>query len=346
MPPHSKTLAHKDLRLSVVICAYTEDRWQAMLAAVESIRQQTLPASEILLVIDHNPALLARARSALKDVTILENQQAPGLSGARNSGILSASGDVIVFMDEDAAAEKQWLEKLTGPFQEPRVLGVGGAILPQWDQGQPVWFPPEFHWVVGCTYRGMPQVQAPVRNLIGCNMAFRREVFDQVGLFRHGIGRVGTFPAGCEETEICIRASQHIPQGIFLFEPDARVHHLVPAWRGSLHYFKQRCFAEGRSKALVTGLVGAKDGLTSERSYVLHTLPGAVIQGLRDTLRHGSPAGIQRAALILTGLAVTACGYLSGKAALWNARQKPASRFPGKAGAEISNTPLGREQLG
>src|SRR5205085_69247 len=74
------------------------------------------------------------------------------------------------------------------------VIGVGGTVEPLWLHGRPPWFPPEFDWVVGCTYCGMPEVAGPVRNLIGCNMSFRREVFEGVGGFRSGIGRIGTYP--------------------------------------------------------------------------------------------------------------------------------------------------------
>ena len=62
--------------------------------------------------------------------------------------------------------------------------------------------PREFNWVVGCTHRGMPSTTAPVRNLIGCNMSFRREVFSRIGGFRDQIGRVGARPSGCDETEL------------------------------------------------------------------------------------------------------------------------------------------------
>ena len=47
---------------SVIICAYTEARWQQLLCAAESVRNQTTPVDEVLVVIDHNEALLDRAR--------------------------------------------------------------------------------------------------------------------------------------------------------------------------------------------------------------------------------------------------------------------------------------------
>ena len=100
---------------------------------------------------------------------------------------------------------------------------MGGAIEPLWESDRPRWFPPEFDWVVGCTYRGMPCEPKPVRNLIGCNMSFRREVFAQIGGFRDEIGRVGARPSGCDETELCIRLGQRLPHALLLYSPCARV---------------------------------------------------------------------------------------------------------------------------
>jgi len=301
-----------------IIGAYTEDRWNDLLAAVASVKNQSRPASEIIVVIDHNPALLARVQAALPDVVVIENKGQRGLSGARNSGIAITQSNIIAFMDEDAIAAPDWLAYLCAGYSRPEVLGVGGAIEPLWREGKPAWFPEEFNWVVGCTYRGMPLSAAPVRNLIGCNMSFRRELFAVAGGFRSGIGRVGTLPVGCEETELCIRASRLFPDSVFLYQPLASVQHRVPPGRATWLYFRSRCYFEGRSKALVTALQGKRDGLATERTYTQKTLPHGMWQGLAAFL-HGSPAGIDRlaglarSAVIAAGLMITVTGYLTGK---------------------------------
>jgi glycosyltransferase involved in cell wall biosynthesis len=298
--------------VSVIICAYTEDRWNVLCAAVESVRGQTCPPKEIILVIDHNPALFERAGRQFLRETVIENQEGKGLSGARNSGIAVASGEVIAFMDEDAAAEPDWLERLLAGYADPLVCGVGGAIQPHWLIQPPGWFPEEFNWVIGCTYKGMPDAPAPVRNLIGANMSFERTVFETCGGFQSGLGRVGTLPLGCEETELCIRVRQRRPEQKFLFEPGALVRHQVPGKRGTLRYFASRCFSEGISKAAVSSLVGARDGLASERAYTWRTLPGGMLRGFLDGL-HGHAAGFGRAAAILAGLGITGLGYVWGQ---------------------------------
>src|SRR6266699_295151 len=307
--------------ISVIICAYTEERWDDLVAAVESVKQQTLPPGEIIVVIDHNPSLVERAREQLSGVIVVENTEARGLRGARNSGIAAAKRQIIAFLDDDAAAIPDWLMFLTEGYTDPNVLGTGGAVTPFWVDNKPAWLPEEFYWVVGCTYRGMPQIATTIRNPIGANMSIRREVFDTVGNFHSEIERVGTQHAGgCEETELCIRARQHWPQGVFLYQPQARVLHNVPGSRTRWRYFYSRCYVEGLAKAIVARHVGTKDSLASERIYTLRTLPLAVVHGLTDTLFHQDLTGLARAGAIMAGLAATTAGYLIGSAFLWKAK--------------------------
>lgn len=306
-----------NLRFSVVVCAYTERRWDDLVAAVASLKAQTEPPHEIILAIDHNPALYARALAELPGTVCVENLGTQGLSDARNAGLAAATGDVIAFLDDDAVAEPGWLAVLAGGYADLRVVGVGGFAEPAWEAGRPAWFPREFDWVVGCTYLGMPEAAAPVRNMVGCNMSFRRELFDgpeAVGGFNPGIGRLGTRPVGCEETELCIRIHQAHPEALILFDPRGVVHHKVPASRGTWGYFRSRCYAEGLSKAAVSALVGSGQALEAERSYTTRTLPRGVVAGLADAAR-GRRGGPRRAGAIVAGVSITAFGYALGRLA-------------------------------
>ena len=299
------------MTVSVVICAYTLERWAQIVAAVASVRRQSAPAHEIILAVDHNPDLADRAREELPEVVVTESGETSGLSGTRNSGVALAHGELIAFLDDDAIAEPEWLERLVAAYDAPEVLGVGGAVDPSWEGGRPRGFPPEFDWVVGCTYRGLPERTAPVRNLIGANMSVRREVLERVGGFRPGVGRVGRLPSGCEETELCIRASQRLRGGRFVYEPQARVLHSVPASRAGWCYFGSRCFAEGVSKARVASWRGPADALASERSYVIGTLPRGLLRDGRAAAR-GDGGALVRMAAIAVGLLVTTAGYVTG----------------------------------
>jgi cellulose synthase/poly-beta-1,6-N-acetylglucosamine synthase-like glycosyltransferase len=310
-------MAGTRLRFSVVICAYTEARWDDLVQAVASLGVQTMPPGEIIVVIDHNPAMFARACAELTGASCVENTGRQGLSDARNSGLAAATGDIVAFLDDDAWADPDWIAVLAEGYADPAVVGVGGYADPEWAAGRPGWFPREFDWVVGCTYLGMPVAAAPVRNMVGCNMSFRRSLFegpDAVGGFTAGIGRLGTRPVGCEETELCIRIGQRLPGAVILFDPRAIVHHKVPASRGSWSYFRARCYAEGLSKAAVSALVGTDRALAAERRYTTRILPAGVVAGLRDGV-HGRPVGFGRAAAIIAGVGLATAGYGLGKLA-------------------------------
>jgi glycosyltransferase involved in cell wall biosynthesis len=303
--------------VSVVVCAYTERRWGDLLAAVGSVVGQLRAGDECILVIDHNENLWRRAASRFADepaVRVLAGDQAPGLSGARNTGVLSSTGDVIAFLDDDAVAGPDWLSHTLAGFADPAVAGVGVTAVPRWPVGgRPDWFPPEYDWVVGCSYQGLPRQDAPVRNLIGVAMAFRRDVFAEAGLFSGAVGRVGTTPLGCEETELCIRLRQVRPGARLLYRPGAVVEHRVSPERTTVRYFLRRCFGEGVSKARVARLVGPADGLESERDYVRRTLPRAAGRELARAAR-GRAAGAGAFTMIGMGVAAAGLGYLREKA--------------------------------
>jgi GT2 family glycosyltransferase len=306
--------SHSDApTVSVVICAYTDLRWAVLVDAVESALAQAPAPLEVLLVIDHNDALLARATAQLGGrITVLPNEQEHGLSGARNTGTEHARGDVVAFLDDDACARPGWLAALTRDFADPRVIGTGGIAVPQWQVTRPDWFPDEFLWVVGCSYRGLPETAAPIRNPLGANMAFRRALCLQVGGFAHGIGRVGRLPLGCEETELAIRLRAAAgDEATILQVPGAIVDHMVDVDRTRWRYFRERCWSEGISKALVAASVGREPALASERAYALRTLPVGVLRGLRDTLR-GDLGGLRRALVVVAGLAITTAGFARG----------------------------------
>ena len=305
----------RPLRISVVICAYSSERWDALVAAVQSSFGQTLRPVEVVVVIDHNDDLLRRATAEFRDGRVMPNRGTKGLSGARNTGVAATTGDVIAFLDDDSFAEPDWLEQLAGPLTDSRIAGVGGWIVPKWVDGPARWLPESYYWVIGCSYAGLPSSQARVRNPIGANMALRRDIFTSVGGFTSGIGRIGKVPLGCEETELCIRYTAYFPDRRFIMVREAVVHHLVPASRLTWHYFWTRCWAEGLSKAAVSSLDGSEAGLSAERRYLLGSLPREFLHCLRVLPRHPRTA-TARAALIVVGTWCAFAGLIRGRVAL------------------------------
>jgi GT2 family glycosyltransferase len=300
---------------SVIICAYTDKRWELLCKGYLASVAQLHPGDEIIVVIDHNRDLYARASAEFTSATVIENAGPTGLSGGRNTGVAAAKGDVVVFLDDDAWPAEHWLDSYRSAFATADVAVVAGSVDPEWDGGaKPAWFPEEFGWVVGCDYRGLPGDQQPIRNPIGANMAIRRDVVGAVGGFSTDVGRVGTTPAGCEETDLSIRITQAKPDLRKIRVTPARVSHLVPAGRQTWRYFVSRCFHEGRSKKILAARVGTDDGLGSERTYVTHTLTSGFARELLAPFS-GKLAGPARSAAIATGLVATATGYLSVRAA-------------------------------
>jgi GT2 family glycosyltransferase len=295
---------------SVIICAYTTERWVQIVEAVTSVERQPL-VDELVLVVDHNSELFERCREAWPEHRVVSNQLGRGLSGARNTGIGEASGDVLAFLDDDAVAAPDWMEMLADTFADPSVGGVGGLVRPRWARACPTWFPPEFLWVVGCSYTGQATHMTEIRNPIGANMAFRRSVFVEVGGFSDGLGRIGKTPLGCEETELSIRA--RAAGYTIWFRADAVVDHLVPSSRTTVRYFLARCMSEGMSKAVVSSLVGAQEGLQSERSYVSRTLPSGVMRSLGAAVSGPQRAGaIGRSVATVAGVIAAVLGFGRG----------------------------------
>ena len=297
--------------VSVVIATFTMERWHDLQEAAASIRAQTVQVLETIVVIDHNPVLLGLAQRELPDVIIIPNVGSRGASGARNSGVAASHGEVVAFLDDDAVATSDWLKSLLRHFADPDVVGVGGKMIPLWAGSRPRWFPHEFDWTVGASYRGMPEKAERVRNVWSCNMAIPRRVFDRIGGFRDDFGKVGS-RSRPEDTDLCIRAAAAQPRGTWIYEPTSIAGHWVPPKRTTFGYFMYRCLTEGSGKAALTALNGASESTSAERSYTRRVLPAGVARGLRDTVR-GDLSGGMRSIAIAAGFSSAVVGFVMGR---------------------------------
>jgi glycosyltransferase involved in cell wall biosynthesis len=292
--------------VSVVIAAYSDFRWLQLRDAVASVLAQTRPALETIVVVDHNPDLLSRARRELADAVVIPSSGARGASGARNTGVALSRGEIVAFLDDDARATPDWLETLIAGFADPAVAGVGGRVDPLWATARPRWLPREFDWTVGASYSGMPETTAQVRNVWTNNMALRRAAFDAAGGFREDFGKVGAVSRP-EDTDLCLR----VTSGAWLYEPAGAVGHWVPQQRATFRYFLVRCFNEGRGKAGIAVMDGAAKGTSTERSYTVRVLPSAVGRGLWEAVA-GDRSGVLRSAAIVGGFGMAAAGFVIG----------------------------------
>lgn len=298
--------ATSDPRLSVIICCFAGERLPGLIESVDAAREQLAEGDEVVIVVDHNPRLHTELLDRYTDDTrVVANAETQGLSGARNTGTALADGDVLVFIDDDARLRPGSLAAVRSAFADPDVLGVGGRVVGDWQAGRPGWFPDEFGWVVGCDYRGLPADGSTIRNPIGAAMAVRRTELATAGGFSARLGRVGAVPAGCEETLMGIEIQRLHPAGRIVRCEGLTVDHLVTAQRSTLRYFLSRCRHEGRSKAVLTQMVGSDRGLAAERAYVIRTLSTGAVHHLRSAAG-GDFAAISRILVMIIGLLVTA----------------------------------------
>src|SRR3954462_9623189 len=115
--------------ISVVICSYTDRRWDDFRRACASVERQLLDGDELLVVIDDRDALLARARAEIPRARVVANGGKQGLSDAHNTGVAAATGDVVAFLDDDAAARPGWLAGLRATFAGADVAVAGTAVV-------------------------------------------------------------------------------------------------------------------------------------------------------------------------------------------------------------------------
>jgi len=317
---------------TVVICAYTEIRWELLCAAVDSVLSQTLPPREVILSIDHNPTLFERCRNRWPDVRrppapggtpvrVVQNRYKGRLGSARTTAAQLATGDYLAFLDDDAMAEPDWLARMIGDFDDPAVIAVGGAPHPVFATARPRWFPREYDWVFGCVYVGLPVTTAPVLHLIGAAMAVRRKDLEAIGYFHSD---------NHDDMDMCHRLRNQFPGTKVVFDPDAIVHHHVPGSRLTWAYFWRRCFFVNRGKVAAFREMGGARSLDAERQFARQVLTKGVWNGWRDA-RCGDPSGLMRATSLCAGLALAALGYMTGLTQ-WTVSDALGRRGDGRAG--------------
>jgi glucosyl-dolichyl phosphate glucuronosyltransferase len=301
------------LATAVVVCTARHERTRLLRACVDSLLAGRSVPDEILVVIDQNPSLFSVLAGSLPaPVRVLQTER-QGISDARNVGLRAARSDLVAFIDDDAAAEPEWLPSLVDAFEDhDELLGAGGPVVPRWGANRR-WLPDELLWVVGCSYRGHREDAGPIRNPLGCNMAFRRRELSAGGGFATGFGKRGTALETCDETELSIRLERVHGAGRIRYVPGARVRHFVPASRISWRLLVRRSVSEGLAKGRLNRLYG-QPALGPERSYVRTLAADALPRLLVRGIRRRDARSLLGAAAILVSLLVTTAAFLVGAA--------------------------------
>lgn len=216
--------------VSLVVC--TRDRPEQLATCLRSLQALSHPPHEIL-VVDNAPSSDATRQlvTQLSGIRyVLEPR--PGLSVARNTGISYSTGDIIAFTDDDVVVHPDWIRRLQYGFNDPNVMAVTGLMLPgeletesqlifQGGSGGPGW---KYQRLIFDTqfFEEMSPRGVPVWRIgAGANMAFRRQIFEQVGTFDE---RLGAGASGCsEDSEFWYRI---LAKGwLCCYEPTAVVFH-------------------------------------------------------------------------------------------------------------------------
>jgi glucosyl-dolichyl phosphate glucuronosyltransferase len=297
--------------VSVVVCAYTLERWDLLVRSLRSLVEQDLQPTEVLLSVDHNEELFLRCRNELPELftdatwplRVIQNKFDTRLGGARTTAAELAVGDILAFLDDDASATTSWLRTLTAPYKNSDVIAVGGAPIPRYETSRPRWFPFECNWIFGCAYRGLPEQLGPIDHLIGANMSIRREAL---------LGWGGFQSDNHDDMDLSHRTVHNYGEGALLFEPQAIVYHFVPRARLTWHYFWRRCFFVNRGKvAAFRGLDDASN-MRAEFKFALRSLTRAVFFEGRAMLRGDVYAPVRYAALV-SAIALGGAGAVVGR---------------------------------
>jgi hypothetical protein len=293
--------------VSVIIPTYTRARWDWLHECVASVKAQTVPPLEIIVVVDHNPELLEEISTEFPGVIAVPNIGGQGVSGARNSGVKASRGEVVAFLDDDSIAREDWLDILLRHIMTPGVVGVGCYSDGLWDEPCPAWFPGEFSWTIGVSYSGLPKKPTAMRNVWTSAMLVKRSAFEIVDGFREDFGKIGNRSLP-EDTDLCLRIAAVQENAVWMWDPAKVMKHRVPAGRATFGYLMSRCFLQGWGKAAMAHMDGFDESTSMERRFALRTLPAGVGRGLLDAVR-GDISGLGRSGAIVAALSVTMCGY-------------------------------------
>ena len=153
-PPDTEPDAHmtENRTAAVVVCVASDQREGMLRACVDSLLAGTRVPDELFVVVDQNPGL--HERLAQRCRTRCSSCRRLGRATRRAATSAScATSDVVAFVDDDAAVEPAWLERMMHAFAaDQELVGGGGAVVPSSSRRR--WLPDELLWVVGCTYAG------------------------------------------------------------------------------------------------------------------------------------------------------------------------------------------------
>lgn len=306
------------MQASIIVCTYNRaESLRDTLKALRGVRFAPENSWEVIVVDnnsnDHTRAVVEEAQQTWP-LLRYEFEGAQGLSHARNRGIACARGEVILFTDDDVLPEPDWMERTLEGLERHEADACGGWIGPIWEKPPPAWLTERFHGFLAIRmdstedYAIADASQAP----FGANMAFRRHVFDRVGLFDTSRGRKGQVLAGGEDIEMFERLLGAGMKAHFL--GSSRVHHKVEAYRLRRAYFLRWRLQASRNIALRQGVAGARR-LFNVPLYLYPQLLRALGRAAYAHVFSDGAEALHRDMMV--------CHFLGTMQGLWRERRQP-----------------------
>jgi len=190
---------------------------------IRCLQAQTYPSEQVEYLLvdnasrDRTAELIQAAAAAAAaqglNLRYLSETEIQSSYAARNRGIRAAAGEILAFTDADCRPQPGWLEALVQPFADPSVGLVAGAItaLP----GETLIEQYTVHKQILCNERALAHDFRPFAQT--ANLAVRRQVLSEVGLFRPHLTSGG-------DADFCWRVLQQTEWKI-QFAPAAEVQH-------------------------------------------------------------------------------------------------------------------------
>lgn len=213
-------------RVSVVVCADESTPFDGLTAALDSVLRDG-DVHDVLVVVDRAPRLRDHLRHRYDDLVVVDNTRTPGLAGSRDTGIESARGDVVAFLDADCVAHAGWARALSAPFDQVDVIAVVGRTEATWPGAAASALPDDLLWAVDCTPRSRPDGLVGLDDVAGATVAFRRWDLLQVGGLASGVDARDAVPRGAEFVELCLRLAADEPEARIVSTSSARISRTV-----------------------------------------------------------------------------------------------------------------------
>lgn len=274
-------------RISAIIC--THNRSAYLRKAISSLVAQTLPIEEYeVIVVDNastdNTRAVVDAFAGAPNLRYI-HEPVLGLSQARNTGWRSAKGEYVAFLDDDAMACAEWLERILQAFEtvQPQPGAVGGKVVPIWENPRPDWLPKEVEpslTIIDWSPDPLFLTEAH-QFLAGVNVAYPRRLLVSAGGFSTELGRKGANLLSSEEYLI-ERYLRRSALGVY-YDPRIAVQHHIPAQRLTAKWLCRRYFWQGASFQMIQ-LLETSPGMSRR-----HYLGGAICNLVRFA---GSPANL------------------------------------------------------